>query len=989
MKKVMMGILVVIPIIILLIVAAVSRIVSVQAWIAVEDMTVSLKSGGENLTLDFSEIEGVQNFYDYASVQVLPERANKYTIEWEIANDIVCTDSEYEERYNNYIENKYLNEDDDPDNDIPIEHPAAMMVDDEGNEVVSNSSGKFMINSYCSFTVNVRAEQVARSFTVSVVGYDVESVKLNSLEENVPMKVGESRLLHANYEPIDSIVDNATWASSDENVCSVDENGVLSAKGQGNAQITLSTVRKDGVKVTSTPYEVTVKAAASKFGDAISTSQSEISLDMLGVRAEDITGMNGVRVESGKLIVEGAVASLVLADGQTLTISKCDENAVSIEHAEHFGAESGYVLAVGDFPLKLEAAWTDMLKAGSPSVRWTSSDETVATVENGVVSGVASGRATITASAGDQSASVELNIQHKVTSMRLKTSNNSLAVGLALETVLASSRFSDVAEKTTEPNSLNIVIQGEPQKENMSDDQYREALDIFYDSYTFEIVNGGEFASIEAPNVLVFKPEALDKKGRQTVSVRVSAKYPKYAGVTKYTRETVNVNVIYGVAVNTLDEFEAATQKQKDYAYDAENVHGNSVRFEAFDEENGVTYRVQDHGYSDYTYAISLESNFTYPKGYYPSDTTYQHIYGDLYGNNHMIVGNGMIGYQPDSKDYTGYFGMINVAWSGVTISNVILRATEMTDDNLSSGENVASLKGACISVYGDDGPEDPEGKVTKGRENTHLKDVNVEYSIMENGRWAIYNQNADINISGTVMRNMSSCSIYTPTRIVEDTDDDSIAYMLYADITAHNAVCSNSLATFMSNVYERVTVCPDGGAPRFSDNSERNQEFFKKNFVENGFASSFTQTGFLDIYNWQRAADGRLIDVGNDTYNSLIGAVAGPLVETNPSFAQGRVWYDDEWYFHLGFVISGISLGEGILNEPIYLKTSFEDDRFYSLYAGDIDTAGHTSGTENLIRGLGLYFYGYKNTSNIQPGQTYEINLNFINHLHSYKADI
>ena len=105
MKKVMIGILILIPIIIVFIVAMVSAIVSTQAWISVEDLKLQIKgteNEAETVTYSLDELgSGIVNLYDKIDVVVLPEKANKYVIEWQIVGDITYTDQDYTAKYDN------------------------------------------------------------------------------------------------------------------------------------------------------------------------------------------------------------------------------------------------------------------------------------------------------------------------------------------------------------------------------------------------------------------------------------------------------------------------------------------------------------------------------------------------------------------------------------------------------------------------------------------------------------------------------------------------------------------------------------------------------------------------------------------------------------------------------------------------------------------------------------------------------------------------
>lgn len=177
MKKVMIGILILIPIIILLVVAMVSTIVSAQAHIAVENIELKYKNSQDTiyeLPLSLESVANkVVNIKDYLDVAVFPEK------------------------------------------------------------------GRMVIGSYCTFTVQVVAENVSKTLSVKVVGYDVSRVDLRAQTGNNTLEVGSSVRLLPSYTPIDSIVNQTEWSSSNDSVATVDKNGIVTAVGQGSATITL------------------------------------------------------------------------------------------------------------------------------------------------------------------------------------------------------------------------------------------------------------------------------------------------------------------------------------------------------------------------------------------------------------------------------------------------------------------------------------------------------------------------------------------------------------------------------------------------------------------------------------------------------------------------------------------------------------------------------------------------------------------------------
>ncbi len=292
MKKVLLGILTLIPVIVLLVVAMVSNIVALQAHISVEDVFLRLKSTGEDaydISLSFDSIrQKTFSITDYIDVVVYPQRANNYTLEYELSGDILYTDVEYEDNRNEYLQERaalvnQLEEEvstgifeDEKHREafyivrgkfldssqivtamadllLSKVRPAVSFVDANDNEVATNNTGRMLVASYCNFTVRVIAENVFKTLNVSVTGDDVEKVSVVSKSGNT-LQVGQNIRLLPVYTPIDSIVEHTIWQSSDENVASVDQNGVVSATGEGSATISLFASVNSSCKSENTEY---------------------------------------------------------------------------------------------------------------------------------------------------------------------------------------------------------------------------------------------------------------------------------------------------------------------------------------------------------------------------------------------------------------------------------------------------------------------------------------------------------------------------------------------------------------------------------------------------------------------------------------------------------------------------------------------------------------------------------------------------------------
>lgn len=1117
MKKVMVGILILIPVIILVIIIAVSNFLQMTAWIAVDDFDVLDKAGeeAESLTVVFPGESTAYKMYDYLDIKVKPDYANRYSVEWRISGEVECMDSEYEKKYNKYIEernahDKYvsdvgaiteqirviyseidvlkealdkrieeINEGDEftfeYEKDEAIEEatqefnaqkaekqarinalnaqkdsivepevgrkvdPAAMFVDDNGNEVTSNTTGKFVVNSYCRFNVIIQVEDVNKTLTVIAEGYNVESIQLARVGEGTStVKAGEKILLEPTYQPLSSIVTKTRWHSSDPTVASVDGNGVVTAHKAGSADITLEANKFDVDEyVTSAVYTVTVEKGASKYGNNITTSKTNLTLDELGIVAP--VSYEGCEINGNGITLTADVAQITTADG-TVTMTRCNENDIVIENAEIYGAENGYVFAVGGLPLNLKARWKDDLKEGAPEVVWTAhSAGNIATVaQNGEVTASDSGLVEITADKDGKVAKIIINMQLKLVSMKLRTGNDYYSVGLALETVFASERYVNaqidlisrrtnnqtpdkVISNDKEPNSTLIQIIGAPKRaQDDTDSVYEAKLLAFYDAFTYEIISGEEYAHFDAttPNKLVFDSALLEGKGKQIVKVKVRAKYPRYANASKLIEEEVDIKVIYGVEVSNMQEIRVATHDQYEYAYKEGNLVDREKVFEHTVTEDHAPeiYRVYNGDYSKYTYAISVVSDLSFEEGPV-NDVNALKVFGDVYGNGHRL--------QAERNQLDGNQAMVWIGWSNVTVSNFNLRANRLDKDGTLSVDETMGLTGEGFQIFSVSGWElwvqgytadKPYARPDHyyGHTRNRLFNVRYEYSIVENGHRIGQAYNADYTLDGLVMRNVIVPGLYNVSRMYMyyEENEGYITYPDYTHTVINNCVFSNCLATVGSFSQESFTVLSPKGNGwnndyHGNDGSEmgdgrfvrkdpaRNAEYFLEHFASKGINCEVEQTGFVDIYNWQDVKNAKLIEVGDNDQGlgDILISISGKLIAVNPEFA--RCLYFDEAenirYFHMGFLFSGMDFSAALLNEPLYIKSSFADPRFAeTIKSTDItETPGAeplVQVAERTIHGLSVHVVSYTSDmtkNDISPYSTFEINESFIRRLH------
>ena len=227
------------------------------------------------------------------------------------------------------------------------------------------------------------------------------------------------------------------WTSSDESVATVDATGMVVAVSAGEADITASVTDSE----MSAVCKVTVKVAA-----------KDITVpDNLDVKLNDgnettvettVSPADATDVKVSYTSTDEAVAT-VDKDGrvQVLQPGECDivttltqEDKKVVEKKTHIKAyyevegitldKTEGILTAGN-TVALNATVLPEEIADETTVTWTSSDEKVATVdENGKVTAIAAGEATITANAGEKSATYKLTVQAKKIVQNTSKSSN-------------------------------------------------------------------------------------------------------------------------------------------------------------------------------------------------------------------------------------------------------------------------------------------------------------------------------------------------------------------------------------------------------------------------------------------------------------------------------------------------------------------------------------------------------------------------------------
>lgn len=261
-------------------------------------------------------------------------------------------------------------------------------------------------------TVSVADANISSTTHVKVVitptGVEApDSIELVTNGEN-------SKALGAKMTPEDATEVKLAYESSDENVATVDENGVVTAVADGECVIT--TYVTADIPATAENAEakpVVDEVASSEAEVADSAADSEVPDDAASSEPKDTTDSSfGVVPDS--LSAETKVT--VTTNVEQIVLNKTEG-----------------VLTVGNSVTVTATVTPD--NATNTTVNWTSSDEKVATVDsNGKVTAVAAGNATITATSesdGDVSADYALTVNKAAVKQNKPATNYSGTTGSA------------------------------------------------------------------------------------------------------------------------------------------------------------------------------------------------------------------------------------------------------------------------------------------------------------------------------------------------------------------------------------------------------------------------------------------------------------------------------------------------------------------------------------------------------------------------------
>lgn len=890
MKKVLIGVLILIPIIIVASVLLTTNIISKNSYLPVDRVELN-----EN-NIEFSLDNG--NTIDTLKATVYPRLAKNHNLTWSI-----------EEQHSDI---PFVYAKDDPCQDCADLSDKELKEHIDTNHIdiaTIDNNGVVTVYGYGSFIVKVTTEEGNKFATcsVKVVGDKVTKIELmpygssSKLSEKdvISMDTGERLLVNPIFTPGGARDKTVTWKSADERIVEVDKNGILSAKGAGETTISVSS------NDTGIGTSVKVKVNNGVFKGESYCYTADTTVDVKNYMNVDFTSVK-VDVVGGDISSDGtlnfdenATVATVTVNGKTFSAIKVDalsDDDIVFKNYDILlqklynknGDEVEYIVKRG-LPIYLEVVYRNPEKSGVPEVKFSSNDMTpgspivnikqydqtgkesnvgnVAMIEpnkEGDVKILAKDRTT-----NKTCSTVELKVVTPVFAINLALNATDAKRGVAAETVFGNKIFNaDCTETSPYSFYMDFNYPKDVDFENFEFSTSDESIAKFSDekgSYNKLVLND------KMPD---------DKKGlKNKVIITIKAKYPMYDNMPVVA--TYVLNVIDGYTVSNETQLKKALHEKKE-----------SVAIYVKDSTAGGKLEIRADNNTD-------ASRITMQEG------------TSMYGNGFIVCYN-----EQDMIDRKNdYFNeLLKIETSNVHIENTILRMG-YNDPEAKNGLLQWEKSRRCVRILYEIENYDDETK-----NNETINNISFKYCIFENAKTVMEIAGADVNIEGCIFRNSSANSLFIPMA-----GNTSTYGRLPANVTLKNTVFTHSalMPIFVQTDFERDKNRKDEsgnvvGYPEGSTWEDMKKTGYKDHFIN--------VEGFLDIYNWINIEDfsstsGLVPSTGIESVDAIVGTTGAQIIANEllqPEYSGVRHTFNGQEYVHLGIAVLGMTspVTDGIVRD-------------------------------------------------------------------------
>lgn len=890
MKKVLIGVLILIPIIIVASVLLTTNIISKNSYLPVDRVELN-----EN-NIEFSLDNG--NTIDTLKATVYPRLAKNHNLTWSI-----------EEQHSDI---PFVYAKDDPCQDCADLSDKELKEHIDTNHIdiaTIDNNGVVTVYGYGSFIVKVTTEEGNKFATcsVKVVGDKVTKIELmpygssSKLSEKdvISLDTGERLLVNPIFTPGGARDKTVTWKSADERIVEVDKNGILSAKGAGETTISVSS--------NDTGFGTSVKVKVNN--DGVFKGESYCYTADTTVNVKDfmnVSDFTSVTVAGGTLSSDGtltfdenATVATVTINGKTFSAIKVDalsDDDIVFKNYDILlqklynknGDEVEYIVKRG-LPIYLEVVYRNPEKSGVPEVDFSSNDiapgspivnieqfdqlgkesnvGNVAMIEpnkEGDVKILAKDRTT-----NKTCSTVELKVVTPVFAINLALNATDAKRGVAAETVFGNKIFNADCTETS-PYSFYM------------DFNYPKDVDIENFEFSTSDESIAKFSDEKGSyNKLVLNDKMPDeKKGlKNKVIITIKAKYPMYDNMPVVA--TYVLNVIDGYTVSNETQLKKALHEKKE-----------SVAIYVKDSTAGGKLEIRADNNTDASRITMQEST-------------------SMYGNGFIVCYN-----EQDMIDRKNdYFNeLLKIETSNVHVENTILRMG-YNDPDAKNGLQQWEKSRRCVRILHEIENYDDETK-----NNETINNISFKYCIFENAKTVMEIAGADVNIEGCIFRNSSANSLFIPM-----SGNTSTYGRLPANVTLKNTVFTHSalMPIFVQTDFERDKNRKDEsgniiGYPEGSTWEDMKKTGYKDHFIN--------IEGFLDIYNWINIEDfsstsGLVPSTGIESVDAIVGTSGAQIIANEllqPEYSGVRHTFNGQEYVHLGIAVLGMTspVTDGIVRD-------------------------------------------------------------------------
>ena len=889
MKKVLIGVLILIPIIIVASVLLTTNIISKNSYLPVDRVELN-----EN-NIEFSLDNG--NTIDTLKATVYPRLAKNHNLTWSI-----------EEQHSDI---PFVYAKDDPCQDCADLSDKELKEHIDTNHIdiaTIDNNGVVTVYGYGSFIVKVTTEEGNKFATcsVKVVGDKVTKIELmpygssSKLSEKdvISMDTGERLLVNPIFTPGGARDKTVTWKSADERIVEVDKNGILSAKGAGETTISVSS-NDTGI---GTSVKVKVNNGVFKGESYCYTADTTVNVK----NYMNVSDFTSVKVAGGTLSSDGtlnfdenATVATVTVNGKTFSAIKVDalsDDDIVFKNYDILlqklynknGDEVEYIVKRG-LPIYLEVVYRNPEKSGVPEVDFSSNDiapgSPIVNIEQFDQSGKESNVGNVAMIEPNKEGDVKILAKDRTTNktcstVELKVVTPVFAINLALN---ATDAKRGVAAETVFGNKIFNADCTETSPYSFYMD-FNYPKDVDFENFEFSTSDESiaKFSDEKGSyNKLVLNDKMPDeKKGlKNKVTITIKAKYPMYDNMPVVA--TYVLNVIDGYTVSNETQLKKALHEKKE-----------SVAIYVKDSTAGGKLEIRADNNTD-------ASRITMQEG------------TSMYGNGFIVCYN-----EQDMIDRKNdYFNeLLKIETSNVHIENTILRMG-YNDPEAKNGLLQWEKSRRCVRILYEIENYDDETK-----NNETINNISFKYCIFENAKTVMEIAGADVNIEGCIFRNSSANSLFIPM-----SGNTSTYGRLPANVTLKNTVFTHSalMPIFVQTDFERDKNRKDEsgniiGYPEGSTWEDMKKTGYKDHFIN--------VEGFLDIYNWINIEDfsstsGLVPSTGIESVDAIVGTTGAQIIANEllqPEYSGVRHTFNGQEYVHLGIAVLGMTspVTDGIVRD-------------------------------------------------------------------------